>query len=66
MSLAATSPRPFHLGDHDGEAIPLVPGKVFPLKLHATVGNGVTSGALGQLFLASNSLVTLETLLAVG
>ena len=57
---------PRDLSDHHREAVPLVPGKVLSLALHTAVGDGMTSGALGEFLLASDSLVTLETLLAVG
>ena len=53
------------LSDHDGDAVPVVSGPVRHLALLTTVGDGVTLGALGELLLASDGLVTRETLLAV-
>ena len=38
---------------------------VRPLTLLTTIGNGVTSGTLGQLLFPSHSLVTLVTTLSV-
>ena len=50
-----------NLGDHDGDAVLAVSGPVLPLTLLATVGDGVTSGTLGQLPLTRHGLLTLVT-----
>ena len=42
-----------------------MPRKVGHLALLAAVGDGVTSGALGELLLPSDGLVTLKTFLTV-
>ena len=56
---------PLELRDHNGDAVPGVPGPVLPLTLSPAVGDGVTPGALRQLLLPSHGLVTLETNLPV-
>ena len=56
---------PLDLGDHHGEAVPLVPLEVGHLALLAAIGDGVTTSALEELLLSWRSLLTFKADLTV-